>query len=137
MRYIRLSTLGILLMACDGTGSSAFVTSNGVRVNPVNDEVFEVLARPISEPSDFWCGAGSYARRQLDAPDTASVYVVGGAGPGVTASSRDAAQFSLKPPTQISGATGRAAAWGPELGSANSVGQARRSCRRTPNFSDD
>jgi hypothetical protein len=137
MRFVKTLGAMMLLMACEDTGSSAFVTSNGVRVNPVNADVFEVLARPMSQASDFWCGAGNYARHRLDAPDNAPLYVVGGAGQGVTAPSPDAAQFSLKPPGQVSGATGRAAAWGPELGSVTSVGRARLSCRKAPRRSDD
>ncbi|MBO9406044.1 hypothetical protein J7399_01285 [Shimia sp. R9_1] len=129
--------LPLALMACERTGSSAFVTRNGVRVNPVNEAVFEVLARPAGRASDFWCGAGNYARRALDAPDTALVYVVGGAGPGVTAKSPDAAQFSLTPPARTEGATGRAASWGPELGASATVGRARRSCRDLATSSDD
>ncbi len=136
MRYMTF-LLPVALMACDGTGSSAFVTSNGVRVNPVNEDVFEVLARPAARPSDFWCGAGNYARRALDAPDNALVYVVGGAGRGVTANTPDAAQFSLKPPSEVTGATGRAAAWGPDVGASASVGRARSSCQDLANSSDD
>ncbi|MBO9472567.1 hypothetical protein J7413_03365 [Shimia sp. R10_1] len=135
MRYTMV-LVPFVLMACEGAGS-VFVTSNGVRVNPVNADVFEVLARPAGRASDFWCGAGHYARRALDAPDTALVYVVGGAGPGVTANTPDAAQFSLKPPSEVSGATGRAGSWGPDVGAATSVGQARRSCRDLATSSDD
>lgn len=135
MRYVMV-LVPVVLMACEATGG-AFVTRNGVRVNPVNADVFEVLARPAGRASDFWCGAGNYARRALDAPDNALVYVVGGAGQGVTAKSPDAAQFSLKPPAEVSGATGRAGSWGPEVGAATSVGQARRSCRELATSSDD
>lgn len=117
-----------VLTGCQTGGSAAFSARNGVRVNPVNADVFEVIARPNGRKSDFWCGAGSYASRQLGAPDNALVYTVGGAGRGVTMNSPDAAQFSLKPPDQVSGATGREGNWGPSVGQANSVGRARNSC---------
>ncbi|WP_294220978.1 hypothetical protein [uncultured Shimia sp.] len=124
-----ISALSLLsLVACQTGGSAAFTARNGVRVNPVNTDVFEVIARPNGRKSDFWCGAGSYASGALGAPDNALVYTVGGAGQGVTMKSPDAAQFSLKPPEQVSGATGRAGNWGPSVGQANSVGRARNSC---------
>ena len=124
-----VSALSLMaVVGCQTGGSAAFTARNGVRVNPVNADVFEVIARPNGRKSDFWCGAGSYASRQLGAPDNALVYTVGGAGRGVTMNSPDAAQFSLKPPEQVSGATGRAGNWGPSVGQANSVGRARNSC---------
>lgn len=109
-----------------------------MRANPVTEDVFEVFARPGGRQSDFWCGAGNYASRVLDAPDTAPVYAVGGAGQGVTMKSPDAAQFSLKPPGDARGATGRPAkgSWGPDVGQAVSVGQARRSCQPLLNQDD-
>ncbi len=130
-RFATNSIAALSLMAlvgCQTGGSAAFTARNGVRVNPVNSDVFEVIARPNGRKSDFWCGAGSYASRQLGAPDNALVYTVGGAGRGVTMNSPDAALFSLKPPEQVSGATGRAGNWGPSVGQANSVGRARNSC---------
>jgi len=127
--FTLVSALSLLsLAACQTGGSAAFTARNGVRVNPVNADVFEVIARPNGRKSDFWCGAGSYASGALGAPDTALVYTVGGAGQGVTMKSPDAAQFSLKPPEKVSGATGRAGNWGPSVGQANSVGRARNSC---------
>ncbi len=125
-----------LLVACGDTGSTGqFVARGGIKVAAVNADVFEVAARPGQRQSDFWCGAGDYARRALGAADTALVYVVGGTGPGVMSESRDAAQFSLKPLSQVSGATGRSSSWGPELGQASRVGAARQRCS-TKQFDD-
>ena len=115
--------------ACETSDSAGFRTRNGVKVIPVNADVFEVNARPDGVQSDFWCGAGNYASRVLGAPDSAPVYVVGGAGRGTMSNSPDAAQFSLKPPGQAQGATGRQGSWGPGVGAARAVGSARRSCR--------
>lgn len=126
----------VALGAC--VSSTAFTAQNGVRVNPVNADVFEVFARPNGRQSDFWCGAGSYASRVLGAADSAPVYAVGGAGRGVTFDSPDAAQFALKPPSQVSGATNRPAnrGWGPEVGQSTTVGSARRSCAPLPSSDD-
>jgi hypothetical protein len=127
------------LLALSGCVSTmAFTAQNGVRVHPVNEEVFEVFARPNGRQSDFWCGAGSYASRELGAPDSAPVYAVGGAGRGVTFDGPDAAQFALKPPSQVSGATNRPAkrGWGPEVGQSTTVGSARRSCAPLPSSDD-
>lgn len=125
-----------LMAGCADTGSSGqFVARGGIKVFPVNADVFEVAARPGQLQSDFWCGAGDYARRALGASDSTLIYVVGGAGPGVMSESRDAAQFSLKPLSQVSGATGRTGSWGPKLGQASRVVLARQRCT-TKNFND-
>ncbi|CUH53247.1 hypothetical protein [Shimia marina] len=110
--------------------SEGFVTSSGVRVNPVNADVFEVAARPGQGVSDFWCGAGDYAWRALGAADNERVYVVGGAGPGVTSDSKDTMQFSLKQPGDVQGATGRQGKWGPHVGRNYFVGDARHQCNQ-------
>ncbi len=135
MKCIPIIVSIVFVAGCEG--STAFTAQNGVRVNPVNADVFEVFARPSGRKSDFWCGAGSYAFRVLGASDGAPVYAVGGAGRGVSLDSPDAAQFSLKPPGQASGATGRPASrgWGPEVGQSVSVGRARNSCQ--PLLSND
>ncbi len=125
-----------VVSGCEGI--TAFTARNGVRANPVNADVIEVFARPGGLQSDFWCGAGSYASQVLGAPDNAPLYAVGGAGSAVTMNGPDAAQFSLKPPEQVTGATGRPAkrGWGPEVGQSASVGGARRSCRPLPRNND-
>lgn len=126
----------LVLVACDATGSADHTARYGVRVNAVNAEVFEVIARPNGRWSDFWCGAGSYAHAELGAPDNAVIYTVGGAGRGVTMNSPDAAQFALKPLDQVSGATGREGGWGPQVGQTNTVGRARHSCAPPPSNND-
>lgn len=114
-----------------GKGNNGFVTTGGIRVNSVSEDVFEVAARPnLNMVNAFWCGAGDYAGQALGAPPTARVYAVGGAGPAYTSDSRDAAQFSLKPPGRAIGASGRKGSWGPRLGEDKFVGDARRLCWR-------
>lgn len=123
------------LAACEATTSDgAFVTANGARVYPVSADVFEVTARPNNEINQFWCGAGEYASRVLGAPNNARVYVVGEAGPGTVVETPNAMQFSLLPPGQASGASGRDGTWGPDLGEDEFVGDARYRCMRRTNF---
>ncbi|MDA5556255.1 hypothetical protein [Shimia sp. MMG029] len=126
----RLSILCLSLAACTDLGDGGFVTAGGTRVNPVNADVFEVIARPRNENNQFWCGAGEYAHRALGASPGANVYVVGGAGAAVTMESPNGAQFSLKPPSQVSGATERDTRWGPRLGQSMFVADARGRCGR-------
>ncbi|MBO9400655.1 hypothetical protein [Shimia sp. R9_3] len=121
----------IILAGCAELGDGGFVTAGGTRVNPVNGDVFEVIARPGNEKNQLWCGAGEYAHRALGAPSNAKVYVVGGAGQAVTMKTPTAAQFSLKPAAQVEGATGRDTRWGPRLGQSRFVGDARGRCNRT------
>ncbi|MBO9396201.1 hypothetical protein J7400_05895 [Shimia sp. R9_2] len=125
------------LAACEATTTSSdggFVVSNGARVYSVNQDVFEVTARPGNEINQFWCGAGEYASRVLGAPANARIYVVGEAGPGTVVESPNAMQFSLLPPGQASGATGRQSTWGPDLGEDEFVGDARYRCVRRVDF---
>ncbi|MBO9479076.1 hypothetical protein J7382_16125 [Shimia sp. R11_0] len=126
-----LSTCAIILAGC--MGSSGFVTSTGVRVNPVNEDIFEVVVRPGAIEADFWCGAGDYAHRALGAEGNARVYAVSGTGPSVTSDGPDAAQFSLKPLRASTGATGSIWSWGPRVGDSRSVSDARSQCNRSRN----
>jgi hypothetical protein len=123
-----LSLGAVALGACMDTSSGGFVSRGGIRVIPVNADVFEVGVRANAVEANFWCGAGDYARRQLGAPDSARVYVVGGTGPGTVSNNPETAQFSLKPPQAVQGATGRSGSWGPRLGSSRTVGLARNQC---------
>ena len=128
VKHIWVALFG--LAACAELGDGGFVTSGGTRVNPVNEDVFEVIARPGNERNQFWCGAGEYARRALGAPANAKVYAVGGAGQAVTMDSPNGAQFSLKPASQVTGATGRDTRWGPRLGQSMFVADASSRCNR-------
>ncbi|MCH2066379.1 hypothetical protein [Shimia sp.] len=128
-----LSALAFLtLAACanaGGLGTSDFATVGNIRVNQVSADVFEVMSRPGGNPmAQYWCGAGNYAGQVLGAPAGARIYVVGEAGRAVTSDSLDAAQFSLKPAGQASGATGRKGTYGPRIGEDEFVADARRYC---------
>lgn len=124
--------LSFAVVACTTESSGGFQNSAGSRVNPVSENVFEVIVRPGNEYSKFWCGAGDYAARVLGAPANARLYVVGGAGQAVTMSSPNGAQFSLVPPEQAKGATGRNSGWGPKLGRNEFVGDAQLFCWGDP-----
>jgi len=126
----QFSALAFLaLAACSeggGLGTSDFATVGNIRVNQASTDVFEVISRPGGNPmAQYWCGAGNYAAQVLGAPAGARIYVVGEAGRAVTTNSLDAAQFSLKPAGQASGATGR---YGPRIGEDEFVADARRYC---------
>lgn len=136
MRYVICGVLAAGLAGCSEQGSGGFVTIGGTRVNPVSGSVFEVIPRPGNESWAYWCGAGQYARFELGAADNAIVYVVGGAGQGVTADSPSAVQFSLLPPGKAQRASGRSSSWGPRLGAGTTVRDARSSCGRTRNDDD-
>lgn len=124
---------GLVISGCADSSTGGFVSLGGIRVEPVNADVFEVGVRPGAIEANFWCGAGDYARRQMGALDNARVYVVGGTGPGTVSENPETAQFSLKPPQAVQGATGRSGGWGPRLGRSNSVGIARSQCGRHNN----
>jgi len=66
------------------------------RINPVTDEVFEVVTIS-SRGTDFWCGASDYARRVLGGSWADRLYVARGMGPSVTTNRRSAVHFTLNP----------------------------------------
>jgi hypothetical protein len=90
-----------ILVACFAALSpipaEAFAGRNGTSVNPINDDVFEVITRTAGSTSDYWCGASEYARRELGAGWQDRLYVVQGRGPSVTTNRRTAVQFTLSP----------------------------------------
>jgi hypothetical protein len=77
--------------------ASSFNARGGARVNPVNAAVFEVIPRGRNVGQAFWCAAADYARRVLNAPWTAQVYVARGLGTSVTTGRKSAVQFTLDP----------------------------------------
>lgn len=100
MKFKRWSSALALLALLPGLvpdAASAFSGPRGTRVAPVNDAVFEVVARGAGNGSDYWCGAAEYARRQLGAGWSARIYVARGRGQSVTTGRRSAVQFTLDP----------------------------------------
>ncbi|OIQ39196.1 MAG: hypothetical protein BM558_11820 [Roseobacter sp. MedPE-SW] len=113
--------------------AEAFSTPNGVRVNSVDELIFEVIPKSSGSYDEFWCGASEYARRVKGAGWRDLIYVVQGRGTSVTTGRRSAVQFTLSP-----GKVGVAPppqgwlALGIQPGDRMSVQQARRYCDRSP-----
>lgn len=79
---------------------------NGLEVIPLTDRSFEVVGRVGAGPSDYWCGAGDFARRYLRTPVTARIYLSRPIGPSVARPGRNAVHFSLDAPEGVSTRTG-------------------------------
>jgi len=77
--------------------AQAFTAIPGVRVNPVNEAVFEVIPEGSGDIAGFWCGASEFARRALGADWQDTVYVLRGRGDSVTTNRSAAAHFTLDP----------------------------------------
>ncbi|MDE4274311.1 hypothetical protein PXK58_08295 [Phaeobacter gallaeciensis] len=75
--------------------ADAFTSRKSARVNPVSEQVFEVVPIAGGTGLDYWCGAGDYAVRALGAPMSAMVYVSRAMGPSDTTNRRSAVQFTL------------------------------------------
>lgn len=120
-----------LAAACETTtgGAGGFVTANGVRVNPVSSEVFEVIPRGDGTIADFWCGAAEYARRVQGAAGSDRIYVVHGIAPGVTIDRKSTAQFSTNPSARPSAATPASVDDRLSVGSSLTVTQGKGRCR--------
>ncbi len=113
--------------------AEAFTTPRGVRVNPVDDVVFEVIPKSSGSYGDFWCGASEYARRVKGAGWRDLVYVVRGRGDSVTTGRRSAAQFTLSPDkVDLPPAPQGWLALGIKPGDRMSVQQARNYCDQFP-----
>ena len=69
------AVLGLLPLA-----SGAWQADNLLTVNPLPNGVFEVIGRPGSAGSDYWCAAGDYALRVLGASGTQRIYITRGRG---------------------------------------------------------
>lgn len=113
--------------------AEAFTTSGGVRVNPVNEMIFEVIPTSSGTFDEFWCGASEYARRVKGAKWRDHIYVVQGRSTSVTTGRRSAVQFTLSP-EQV-GVVPPPQGWlalGIKPGNSMSVQQARGYCDRSP-----
>jgi hypothetical protein len=77
--------------------AQAFNGRRGTRVAPVNDAVFEVVARNSGSGPEYWCGAADYSRRVLGAGWSTTIYIARGRGHSETTGRRSAVQFTLNP----------------------------------------
>ncbi len=113
--------------------AEAFTTARGVRVNPVDDLIFEVIPKSSGSYGDFWCGASEYARRVKGASWTDRIYVVQGRSTSVTTGRRSAVQYTLSP-AEV-GVAPPPQGWlalGIKAGDSMSVQQANTYCMQTP-----
>ncbi|PJE34715.1 hypothetical protein CVM52_20860 [Pseudooceanicola lipolyticus] len=97
MKHITTLTIGAALALLPTLGS-AWTAYNRHEVVPLGDGVFEVVSEVGSGPTDFWCGAGDYAYRQMRAAAVQRLYLWRAIGPSVSRPGRKAVQFSLTPP---------------------------------------
>lgn len=93
---VQMATLcAVVAMSLPGN-AMAFTSREGIRVNPVGAEVFEVIPRAGGLGRHFWCAAGDYAQRALKVGWHAQIYIVRGRGPSETSNRRSAVQFTLQ-----------------------------------------
>lgn len=106
----RISVLALVLgvAGCEQTsvsGTAGFsgnvpgsiTVRNGIRVFPVDANLFEVSPGASARTDDYWCGASEYARRKLGAPWSARIYVASGIQPGAVSGRRSTVLFTLNP----------------------------------------
>ncbi|MDW4551475.1 hypothetical protein R5H32_19180 [Defluviimonas sp. D31] len=117
-----------LMLALAASPASAFISQNGLVVQPEGPDSFFVPWRGRGGPSDFWCAAGDYAIRSLHLNPTQLIYRASEpprrAGEGI--------RFTLKPEAAASstglavlGATGA----GITAGHAQALCEFRRKTR--------
>jgi hypothetical protein len=95
--WSKIAACLVTILALTGP-AGAYIALNQLRVNPVDQTSFEVLARGPTSNGDYWCAASDYAFRILGAPTTASIYITRGRGKAITANRRSAVIFSTDPP---------------------------------------
>jgi hypothetical protein len=92
------SLIAALLVTMMPVAADAFRGMRGARVNPVDQNVFEVVPRGSQTSGrDFWCGAGEYAYRELRAAWSDRIFIVQGRSQSVTTERRSAVQFTMNP----------------------------------------
>ncbi len=82
-----------------------FTAENRLSVAPTSGDAFEVIEAQGAGARELWCAAGDYARDQLNAANSARLYVVAPRGDSQTAPGHKAVAFALTP----QGATPRTA----------------------------
>lgn len=109
--------------------ADAFSGKKSTRINPVNDKVFEVIARTAGSATDYWCGAADYARRGLGVDWRATLYIARGRGPSVTTNRRSAVHFTLDPASAPQSAGNSVFQFGDLIaGDSMSVQRAHQNC---------
>lgn len=97
-------SLSIILLA--PTMALSWRAWNRHEVLPVSNGVYEVVNEVGSSATDYWCGIGDFAQRQLRAGATTRIYIWKAIGPSVNRQGRKAVQFSLTAPPGADTSTG-------------------------------
>lgn len=97
MKYAIAAPIAALALCLPHMALADFSAKRDMRVNQVDATVFEVYGSTAASSASYWCGAGDYAIRALNAPWTAQIYVVRGRGPGVSVNKRTTVLFTLDP----------------------------------------
>lgn len=97
MKNLSFAVLTFALVGGATAQASAFTSREGSRVNPLSAAVFEVVPKAGGLGRNFWCAAGDYAHRALNAPWDARVYISRARGQSETTNRRSAVQFTLEP----------------------------------------
>ena len=91
----------LFLVGCDSTvggGPAVFLAQNQLQVYPVSSaNDFEVMARGGTGGTQYFCAAGDYAWRRLNAPAAARIVVTRPEGPSQNDPSRRAVGFTVVP----------------------------------------
>lgn len=88
---------GAVMAIAPGIVHADFNAPFGMRVNPVDANVFETVSRGAASGREYWCAASDYARRALGASWQAKIYIARTRGPSVTTNKKSAVQFTLNP----------------------------------------
>jgi len=97
MKHLSVVVLGASLALVPAT-SFAWRAVNLLEVFPAGNGAFEVVSRPGSGASNFWCAAGDYALRQLGAAAAQRIYIVKPSSRSSQYGGKATVQFSLSPP---------------------------------------
>lgn len=93
----RLITLAIAVACAACAGPQPFLTRNDHRVYAFPDGRFEVLARPGTSGRAYFCAAGDYAQRRLNARNSDSVVLVEPNGSSRAIDGGRSAVFEVRP----------------------------------------
>ncbi|MFA3921064.1 hypothetical protein [Ruegeria hyattellae] len=96
---LNLQTVPLVLVPILPTIAMAFEAPNGMAVNPVDDSVFEVVARDDVSGDAFWCAAGMYAEIKQKKRPGEKMSIARGLGPSETTDRLSAVQFTTDPVT--------------------------------------
>lgn len=102
LRVLRAtSILLVVFFVTVPSATLAWRAFNYLRVNPENQDTFEVIQSGGVSAGDVWCAAGDYALSQLGVPGNQKVYLIEGKHIARTEERRRFGySFSLTPPPE-------------------------------------